>query len=431
MKQLFLPDDTVVNKVSYYHLALFLIALPVDFFYSQLILVSFAIHSFIHARKENYKNILSRPVLIIASLFLLNALAIAYSSDKPEGINVTTRQLAMLLFPVLFAINGLSLEKYRTRLFLVFGFTCVGTVLYLYAEAVRTILFFGLKGSALFSSPFMNHNFSLPIGIHATYLSLYVAFSLILFLYFIITKKRNTATLLYVFCSLVLLAGLIQLSSRAVFIALLLVINLGFTFYLFSGSKKWLFFLSSFLLSAATVVLIWNVDSFKTRYVSELKTDLTNNATLVENFEPRLARWDAIGEIVKTSPLIGHGTGAEKKLLKEKYYEKGFYISYLNEFNTHNEYLSILVKTGLMGLLLFLYVLYSGFASAFRQKDLLFLSFMIIITVVSVSENILELNKGIFFYAFFFSCFLGKPSPSPAVTPRLMKPGNPVVLKSV
>ena len=33
---------------------------------------------------------------------------------------------------------------------------------------------------------------------------------------------------------------------------------------------------------------------------------------------------------------------------------------------------------------------------------------MIIITTVSVSENILDLNKGIFFYAFFFSLLLAK-----------------------
>jgi hypothetical protein len=31
---------------------------------------------------------------------------------------------------------------------------------------------------------------------------------------------------------------------------------------------------------------------------------------------------------------------------------------------------------------------------------------MIILSIVSVSENILDLNKGVFFYAFFYSLFL-------------------------
>jgi hypothetical protein len=34
---------------------------------------------------------------------------------------------------------------------------------------------------------------------------------------------------------------------------------------------------------------------------------------------------------------------------------------------------------------------------------------MIIVTVVSLSENVLDLNKGIFFYGFFFSILLLKP----------------------
>lgn len=431
MRKLFRVEDSTANKVSYYHLAFFLMALPFDFFYSELILVSFAVHNLIHVKKENLKNIFSRPVLLMISLFLLGAIAISYSPDKQEGLNVTTRQLAILLFPVLLAITGLDLEKYRMNLLLIFGFTCVGTVLYLYAEAVRTILYFGLKASSLFTTPFMNHNFSQPIGIHATYLSMYAAFSLLVFLYLLITQKKSPVTVFYVFCAVVLFAGLIQLSSRAVVIAFLMVINFGFTFFLFSGKRRWTFFLITTLLSATTVAIIWNVDSFKTRYVSELKTDLTNNATIVENFEPRLARWDAITEIIKGSPLIGYGTGAEKKLLKEKYYEKQLYISYLNEFNTHNEYLGILVKTGLVGLLLFLYILYTGFAAAIRRKDLLFLSFMILVSVVALSENVIELNKGIFFYAFFLSFFLGRVSPAAALTGPSLPAGNPVLLKSV
>ena len=38
MRKLFLIEDTIANKISYYHLAGFLIALPFDFFYSEIIL---------------------------------------------------------------------------------------------------------------------------------------------------------------------------------------------------------------------------------------------------------------------------------------------------------------------------------------------------------------------------------------------------------
>ncbi len=406
MRQLFLIDDTVTNKISYYHLACFLIALPFDFFYSEIILVSFGLHTLVHAEKAGMKNIFSKRVLILTSIYLLGLLAIFYSSDKPAGIDIVIRQLAILIFPVLFALTGLDLVKYKLNLICIFGFTCTATILYLYADAIRTIFYFHLPLSSLFTLIFMNHNFSIPIEMHATYLSVYTAFSLLAFLYLIFGEQRLSKKWAYIFCAIILSAGLIQLSSRAVFIAFLIIVNLAFPFFLFKGKKRLMFFLAASFMSATMLIMIVKVDSFKTRYISEFKTDLTNNVKIIENTEPRLARWNSITELIKKSPVIGYGTGSEKNLMKEKYFEKGLYISYLNEFNTHSEYLNILIKTGVVGLTLFIHILYFGFASAIRKKDILFFSFMVIVTIVSVSENILDLNKGIFFYGFFFPFFL-------------------------
>ncbi len=126
-----------------------------------------------------------------------------------------------------------------------------------------------------------------------------------------------------------------------------------------------------------------------------------------------MARWDATLEFKKKSPIIGYGTGSEKEMLKEKYFEKGLYNSYLHEFNTHSQYLGLLLRTGMIGLALFLYILYYGISSAIRKQDLLFVSFILLIAIVSVSENLLDLNKGIFFYSFFFSYFLLQQKPAP------------------
>lgn len=409
MRKIFLIEDSIANKIGYYHLACFLVALPFDFFYSEIILVSFGLHTLIHARGPQWKNVISKPVLIPASIYLLGLVAVSYSPDKPEAINIITRQLAILLFPVLFSLTELNIGKYKEGLMCIFGFTCTVTILYLYADALQIIVYFHLPVSSLFTLPFMNHNFSMPIGIHATYMSMYTAFSILIFLYLFIKKPQLKQRWFYIICIFILSAGLMQLSSRAVLIALLLIINFVFPFFLFQGNnKRKIFLVAASVVSLTAIMFIYTVDSFKTRYVSELRTDLSKNARLIENTEPRLARWNAIMELIKKSPVIGYGTGSEKKLLKEKYFEKGLYISYLNEFNTHSEYLSITVKMGVIGLLLFIYILYFGFASALKEGNILFLSFIIIISVVSISENILDLNKGIFFYGFFFPFFLWK-----------------------
>lgn len=406
MRNLFFINDTTENKVSYYHLALFLAVLPYDYFYSELILISFGIHTLIHVKREKYKYIFSKTVLVITSLYFLNLVSILYSSDRQEGTNLAVHQLAILLFPLLFALSHLNFAKYRMQLICIFGFSCVISIIYLYFDALRTILVLKLPVASLFTANFMNHNFSLPIGIHATYLAMYIAFSIIAFLFILLKMQPVRQKWIYIIACLILLTGLVQLSSRASFIAFLIVVNFAFPFLLFQGRKRLALLLITSFISAAVFLLIYNVDSFKTRYVSELKTDLTDQVKLIENTEPRVARWEAILELVKQSPFIGYGNGSETKLLKEKYFNKGLYISFINEFNTHNQYLAVLLKTGIIGLLLFLFILYFGYSNALQRKDLLLLGFMIMITVVSFSENVLELNKGIFFYSFFFSLLL-------------------------
>jgi len=56
--------------------------------------------------------------------------------------------------------------------------------------------------------------------------------------------------------------------------------------------------------------------------------------------------------------------------------------------------------------LIYLSTLGFGFKIAVRQKDLLFFTFMVLIAIVSFSENLLDVDKGIIFYAFFFSFFV-------------------------
>lgn len=433
MKRVFFINDTVENKISFYHLALFLVLLPYDFFYSELVLASFTLHILIHLKRADFKNIINRQVLLLIAPYLVNVLALLYSSNKQAGVDLTVRQSGLLLFPVLFSLSHMDFAKYRIRLMNIFGFSCVLAVVYLYYDAVKTIFVFHLPLSSLFIVNFMNHNFSLPVGIHATYLSMYITLSIIIFLWMIIRNRSVQYKWIYIVASLVLFAGLIQLSSRAVFFAFILIVNLVFTFLIFAGRKRWLYFFTTAFVSAGVLLLIYNVDSFKTRYISELKTDLTNNVKIIENTEPRLARWKAIVELVKQSPVIGYGNGSENDLLKEKYFEKGLYISYLNEFNTHNQYLAILLKTGIVGLSLFIFILCCGYVAAFKRKDLLLLSFMVMISVVCLSENILDLNKGIFFYGFFFSILLLFPEIRVAKNIQVTndKPGNPVRLIAV
>ncbi|MCW3090210.1 MAG: O-antigen ligase family protein [Ferruginibacter sp.] len=406
MKQLFFIQDNLTNKISYYHLVCFLVALPFDRFYSELIFISFVIHTLIHLRIEYVKRMQSKEVLVVAVIFLAGLLSTVYSTNKNQALTDASIQLALILFPITIACNGLDIKRYKEPLLKIFGFTCVASIAYLYVDALQTIQYFHLPVSALIETPFLNQNFSAPIELHATYLSMYVAFSICIFLLLCLKEKPGSGRAGYICCILLLTMGMLQLSSRAVGIALIVMVVLVFPFFLVNAKRKILYAATAIIWLLMLSFTVQHIGTFRERYFSELGKDLSSHTTNIEVTEPRMVRWKAAMSLVAASPVIGYGGGTEITLLKKKYFERKLYSSYLNQFNAHNEYLSLLIKTGMIGFLIYGFVLAYGCFIAWKKKDIAFASFMVLIAITSASENILDLNKGIFFYSFFFTLFL-------------------------
>ncbi|MEO8173396.1 MAG: O-antigen ligase family protein [Sediminibacterium sp.] len=410
MRNIFFIKDTVANKIAYYHLLAFLVFLPFDRLYSEIALVSFLVHTLIHLRKASFLSVKWSTVLLPASIYLLTCIGTLYTDYRGEAFSEWERQLAILLFPLLFSLTSLDLDKYRLYLLKGLALSCVLTIVYLYSNAIHVIQYNHQSFRLLFTTAFLNHNFAEPVDMHATYFSMYIALSIATFVYLLANTQTKRSRLLYIAGLVILLAGILQLASRAVFIALFININIIVPLFLLNGRKRFVFMAISLGISLVIIAGLLKSDVFKNRYVTELKTDLTQQSINLNILEPRVVRWGCAWELIRESPVIGHGSGSEIALLKEKYYAKQYYNSYINELNAHDQFLSFLIKTGVPGLLVFLLVLWAGFAKAIRSKDMLFCSFLVIITIVAFSENILDANKGIFFFAFFFSLFYVVPS---------------------
>src|SRR5277367_1223681 len=115
MKEVFYIKDNVENKISYYHLLLFLMVLPFDRFYSSLILVSFLIHTLIFINKKRLLQI-HKDTLILQSVFIVSLVSAIYSPSVSASLNTISNQLALLLFPLLLTVTSLDLSKYRSQL---------------------------------------------------------------------------------------------------------------------------------------------------------------------------------------------------------------------------------------------------------------------------------------------------------------------------
>ncbi len=403
---MFIIQDTSANKISYYHLLLFLVCLPFDRFYSELVLISFAIHTLLHMKSLRIQLVPVRKIFLVVSLFLITLVTVLYTSEKEDGLSKVGRQLALLIFPLLFACTKLDLDKYRNQLFQWFSLIITLTVAYLYYDALHTIVYNKLALKTLFTPAFINQNFTEPIGLHATYMAMYVCFSLLYVIWSILHAASRFRKVLFLAAAVLLVASLVQLGSRSVLLAAIIGANCVVPIKITSIKNKLIYLSISVAASIVIVVGITTAPVLKSRYVTGFRQDIASNSLLPSIPEPRMARWKSAVATINRQPLLGYGAGAEIPTLKQQYFKDGLYISYYNELNAHNQYLSTAITSGYLGLAFFVLVLLTSFRIAWVKRDIMFLSFLVVIAVTSVSENILDLNKGIFFTAFFLSLFL-------------------------
>jgi O-antigen ligase len=405
MKNIFLIDDTPANKISYYHLMVILAVMPFDQFYSHLVFGSFALHTLINLQKNRLKQLLRLQVLLLQAVFFITLISCCYTNYAAGAAIDVTRQLVILLFPVFFVLTDLDIKKYRDNLMMAFTIICAATIVYLYLHAFIILRYFHLPFKVLFSRSLISHNFSVPINMHATFFSLQISLAFFYLLSLVI--KGTTNKLIYTIGALILLAGIIQLSSKAIFMAILLALNIAVPYFLISSGKRLKYILITTGLSIIVILGVLRTNSFRERYVTDLKNDLTATPTIPdETVEPRIIRWKAALEVAQTAPIIGHGAGSELPVLQDEYFHKKLFSAYVNRLNAHNQYITFLITTGIIGLLVYLATLYYGVDLCFRRNDVLFFVFLLLVAMVSLSESMLNAEKGIWFYAFFLSFFV-------------------------
>ncbi|MDB5010730.1 MAG: hypothetical protein JWQ06_1519, partial [Mucilaginibacter sp.] len=391
MKELFPARDSLSHKISYAHLLLLMASLPFDRFYSHIILISFALHTLIQYNKRFTKPVFTLPNLALQSVFFITVLSTIYSINKPEAYSEWGKQIPILLFPLIFCFNSLDLKRYREPLLLAFSMVCTATVIYLYWDAFHTIRHYQLPLTYMFSAAFTNHNFSEPIDMHATFLSMQLTIALVNRIAALLKERSRYMKIFYLVCVFILFAGLMQLCSKSVFFSLFILINLAIPYFLLSGRRRWKFMLITASITTLSVIGIFRFSALKERYITDLKADLSE-ARAGDIYESRLARWKVTGELITRSPVIGYGAGSEMGLLQQTFFEKKYYNSFLHRLNSHSQYLSFLLKSGIVGLLLYLATLAFGFKITLKRKDLLFFTFLLLITIVSASENLLDVD---------------------------------------
>ncbi|WCT14588.1 O-antigen ligase family protein [Mucilaginibacter jinjuensis] len=405
MKKLWLIKDTVTNQVTYFHILLFFACLPLDRFFSELIFVSLVIHTLINLKKADLKRVYEPRVLIVQAVFFVTLFSTTYTTNFKRAVDDWAMQAHILFIPMVFAIHQPLITKYKKQLLSCFAWSCVLVVMGLFAVVLTTIRHFHLPLSFVYTTSFINHNFSKPVGIHATFFSILVVAATVILFQDILAEKKKLFKLVSIVGMGVLFAGLIQLSSKSAIISLVIVAYIFVPLYLFEGRKRFILLGASLAVTLLATIVVLRYDSLKTRLFSDLESDVDMSHITVVT-DSRLDRWKATMHTVKAKPIFGFGTGMEKEEMEQTYFYNKLYHSFIHQLNAHNEFLSLLIKSGCIGLAVYLFTLGYSLALSIRNKDLLLTTCVALMISTSIAENALDANKGIFFYSAFFSLLL-------------------------
>ena len=115
--------------------------------------------------------------------------------------------------------------------------------------------------------------------------------------------------------------------------------------------------------------------------------------------------WKTAGEVIRENPVAGVGIGDIKEELVARYVKNNYEYGIKNRISPHNEYLHTAVILGAAGVILLLSIFLVSFLMAWKNGDWIYMLFIVIIALNSVTESILERQAGILFFAFFNSLF--------------------------
>jgi O-antigen ligase len=246
----------------------------------------------------------------------------------------------------------------------------------------------------------LNYFYGLELAIfqHTSYLSMFALFSIFIALETCfdpsVAKKHRYFWLLV---SIVLLASIYFLSSRASLFAAIVIIP----FYLFR--KLRILSQSKYPgIGVVIVILVFlTITLTNPRVNNYLKWRSGKEIGDISIKDDRFIIWNAVNNIMKKYLLFGVGTGDIQDELNKEYLKKGnFTLAEVNT-NAHNQYMEVILENGLVGLSLFLSVFGMMFYIAITEKNILYFMFLLIVFFSFLFETMLNRLAGVSFFALF------------------------------
>lgn len=330
-----------------------------------------------------------------------------YTANIHSGLRLFETRISLIAFPILVLVSGDFWDRTVIRTVLVsFAIVTVACGFFIQGQLLLFLLDQGRPFADFFDWHVSGSDLSERMDIHPAYLSMYSVFAVAVIYEFFVRGKRISTRAVFAYLLIVYLIVLtLHLSSRTSLVVLAAVLALVcFDFIRQYRLKAWLMIVPVLFL----VGWLFSLNKFS------IKSRLENNIGLNIDFflhdkmpgdsiykDHRVYAWYSSIKLSKKNFFIGVGSGDADDSLAP-YYKKLNVGEFANiQLNSHNQYFDAIIRNGVLGLIsLLLCYIFGACKTGFRR---LYLIFVIIIATNSITENILNRQKGVVFFAVFNS----------------------------
>lgn len=396
--------DLKLKTLKYYSFILVALTIPLPMIVNNLALfilillfIIDCILNGVHFKMEPIKT-----TLII--LFISCCVSLIYTCDFYSGLKTIEKYLTFIVLPLIYSNFNLN-EKQKQTIKFTFLFSVIAVLIYAIIIACYDFIVTGTaqvynSNNFVLENRFKYHRLMSSAGISATIFALYMVLSIcilidLIFVKKLLVKNKTKGIILTVFLTL----SIVVMNSFTAYLALG-VILLSILFFSRTKLKNYVLLLIPIFFS----IILFNHKA-KGLEESFFKYDLKNNIHNKNwnSLNVRLAKWECALAVIGEKFPFGTGVGCAQKELNKKYKELGFLVGYNKKFSTHNQFLHYLLESGVISLLIFLFLFFYGIIESLRQKNYFLYSIIVLLFVSSITDNVLIVNKGIVFYTFFIS----------------------------
>ncbi|MGM0581027.1 MAG: O-antigen ligase family protein [Bacteroidota bacterium] len=384
-----------LNGINYFLGFLSLLTLPFSINLNSKIILLWGLSSLLlfTIKRETYFKILPYMIPFVV-LFIIMATRDAFDNSLFDLIKRSEKKASFILIPL---ISCFALPLNTKKALMIFS--VIISLLSIYCIVMGSINAITISDTYEVKINYWYYSyglFSAPSGVPTNYFSLYVATALIHTL-----GWRKKLTKIELVMSIILLVTLVLLMTRIITIFVIVFLLAYFLFGTNWGWKKKLF------ISLGIIVALFIAFNFHPVLKKRYGAIYESKESSFSGLKMKLTMWNAIyNELIKENIIFGLGEKAAKEKVIPLYEKNNLSTAAKHGYNSHNQYIDMQLKYGALGSITLIILLATLFWISLKMKEPFYITFLLMISCMFLTESVLFRQKGIILFTFISCLFI-------------------------